>query len=136
MFIIGLKKTRINRKRHYQILELNELYWFIGHKGKSKTRENVYLLTMVSRSPRQIVRFDVAWDKSPERIQRMVDKAPPSEMYTIKATHLLLRALTRICGITYLCSPDEASALRANLKLCMRYLKYSFVRITVSVLRK
>ena len=81
MFIIGLKKTRINRKHNYHILELDELYWFIGQKGKSKTRENVYLLTMVSLSPRQIVGFDVAWDKSPERIQRMVDKAPPSEMY-------------------------------------------------------
>ena len=55
-----IKKTRISRKRHYQILDLDELYWFIGHKGKSKTRENVYLLTMVSRSPRQIVGFDVA----------------------------------------------------------------------------
>jgi IS1 family transposase len=57
------------------------LYWFIGRKGKGKTRENVYLMTMVSREPRQIVGFAVAYDKSPERIQGIVDSAPPSHKY-------------------------------------------------------
>jgi IS1 family transposase len=60
---------------------LDELYWFIGRKGNGKTRENVYLMTMVSREPRQIVGFDVAFDKSPERIQRIVDSAPTSHKY-------------------------------------------------------
>ena len=36
---------------------------------------------MVSRNPRQIVGFDVAQDKSPERIQTIVDHAPPAEKY-------------------------------------------------------
>jgi len=36
---------------------------------------------MVSRSPRQIVGFDVAFDKSPERIQQIVDNAPPALQY-------------------------------------------------------
>jgi hypothetical protein len=36
---------------------------------------------MVSRTPRQIVGFDAAWDKSPERIQRMVDAAPDAGKY-------------------------------------------------------
>lgn len=62
-------------------LELDELYWFIGEKSHSETRENVYVMTMVSRKPRQIVGFDVAFDKSPERIQDIVDDAPPSEQY-------------------------------------------------------
>jgi IS1 family transposase len=61
--------------------ELDELYWFIGRRGKGKTHENVYLMTMVSREPRQIVGFDVAYDKSPERIQRIVDSAPSSHKY-------------------------------------------------------
>ena len=65
----------------YEILELDELYWFIKRKARTKTRENVYLMTMVSRNPRQIVGFDVAFDKSPERIQRIVDSAPESERY-------------------------------------------------------
>ena len=62
-------------------LELDELYWFVGRKGKSQTKENVYLMTMVSRKPRQIVGFDVAFDKSPYRIQNMVDTAPSAEIY-------------------------------------------------------
>ena len=63
------------------IVELDELYWFIERKPRTATQENVYLLTMVSRSPRQIVGFDVAYDKSPHRIQQMVDAAPPASKY-------------------------------------------------------
>jgi hypothetical protein len=36
---------------------------------------------MVSRNPRQIVGFDVAHDKSPARIQSIVDNAPYAEKY-------------------------------------------------------
>lgn len=62
-----IKKTAKNLENNYQIMELNELYWFIGQKGTNKTRENTYVMTMVSRSPRQIVGFDVALDKSPRK---------------------------------------------------------------------
>lgn len=41
----------------------------------------MYLMTMVSRDPRQIVGFDAAFDKSPERIQNIVDNAPYAEKY-------------------------------------------------------
>ena len=36
---------------------------------------------MVSRSPRQIVGFDAAFDKSPERVQNIVDNAPNADKY-------------------------------------------------------
>jgi IS1 family transposase len=36
---------------------------------------------MVSRKPRQIVGFDAARDKSPERIQSIIDNAPEAETY-------------------------------------------------------
>lgn len=36
---------------------------------------------MVSREPRQIIGFDVAFDKSPERIQNIVDNSPEAECY-------------------------------------------------------
>ncbi len=62
-------------------MELDELYWFIGEKSHTETRENVYLMTMVSREPRQIVGFDAAFDKSPERIQSIVDNAPYADKY-------------------------------------------------------
>ena len=80
MFIIGLKKTD-NLADSYQILELDELYWFVGKKPNTQTCENTYVMTMVSRLPRQIVGFDVAFDKSPERIQMIVDKAPIANKY-------------------------------------------------------
>jgi len=80
MCTIGLKKTT-GLESNYQILEMDELYWFIGKKPRTQTRENVYVMTMVSRNPRQIVGFDVAYDKSPERIQRLVDTSPAAECY-------------------------------------------------------
>lgn len=77
---IGLKKTAQTHSG-FHILELDELYWFIGEKPKTETRENAYVMTMVSRLPRQIVGFDVAFDKSPERIQKIVDSGPEADYY-------------------------------------------------------
>ena len=57
------------------------MYWFIGQKPRKGTRENIYLIVMVSREPRQIVGFSVASDKSPERIQQIVDSAPYAKHY-------------------------------------------------------
>ena len=62
-------------------LELDELWWFVERKPRSETRENVYLMMMVSRKPRCITGFDVAFDKSPHRIQAIVDSAPEAENY-------------------------------------------------------
>ena len=59
-------------------LELDQLYWFIERKSRTEARENIYLMTMVSRLPRQIVGLDIAYDKSPQRIQAIVDDAPPA----------------------------------------------------------
>jgi IS1 family transposase len=81
MCINGLKKTAQKLKANYHILEVDELYWFIGQKGRSETRENVYVIPMVSRLPRQIVGIDAAFDKSPERIQKLVDNSPEAETY-------------------------------------------------------
>jgi IS1 family transposase len=61
--------------------ELDELYWFIEQKSNTETRENVYLMTMVRRNPRQIMGVEVARDKSAWRIQRIVDEAPGAERY-------------------------------------------------------
>jgi IS1 family transposase len=63
------------------VLELDELYWFLERKAKTKTRENVYIMTMVSREPRQIVGFDVAADKSRTRLQAIVDAGPEARKY-------------------------------------------------------
>jgi len=83
MCTTGLKKTDQvwASEQTVETLELDELYWFIGQKDKGESRENVYLITMVSREPRQIVGFAVAYDKSPERIQGIVDSARPALKY-------------------------------------------------------
>lgn len=87
MCTIGLKKTAANeaagdfQQTFNGCLELDELYWFIERKPHTETRENVYLMTMVSRKPRKIVGFDVAYDKSPQRIQAIVDGAPTAHAY-------------------------------------------------------
>ena len=81
MCITGLKKTAQSLEANYHILELDELYWFVERKARTETRENVYLMTLVSRKPRQIVGFDVARDKSPKRIQAIIDSAPEAKNY-------------------------------------------------------
>ena len=75
------KKITPNVEKKLSTLELDEMYWFIREKSTKETRENVYIMTMVSRSPRQIVGFDVAFDKTPERIHNIVDSAPPAKTY-------------------------------------------------------
>ena len=62
-------------------VEMDELYWFVQRKPRTETRENVYITIMVSRNPRQIVGFDVAYDKSPSRIQEIVDNSPSALKY-------------------------------------------------------
>ena len=81
MCTTGLKKTNPNQGTEQTFYELDELYWFVERKARSETRENVYVMAMVSREPRQIVGFDVARDKAPERIQNMIDSAPPARYY-------------------------------------------------------
>jgi len=80
MCITGLKKTTF-LQTNYHILEIDELYWFVGQKGTSETRENCYVIPLINRLPRQIVGIDAAFDKSPERIQALVDIAPPAKNY-------------------------------------------------------
>ncbi len=81
MCTTGLKKTESIVDNYYEELELDELYWFIVRKPRTKTGENVYIITMVSRAPRKIVGFDAAYDKAPMRIQQMVDCAPEVPRY-------------------------------------------------------
>ncbi len=57
------------------------MYWFLEYKPHTETRENVYIMTMVSREPRQIVGHVVSRDKSSKTIQEMVDTASEAESY-------------------------------------------------------
>ena len=63
------------------MFELDELYWFINQKSNTETRENTYLMTMVSRLPRQIVGYEVAQDKTAQRLQGIVDSMTEAQEY-------------------------------------------------------
>lgn len=62
-------------------MEMDELYWFLEYKPRTETRENIYIMTMVSREPRQIIGHVVSRDKTSRTIQKMVDAAPDAERY-------------------------------------------------------
>jgi len=64
-----------------ETVELDELYWFLERKPHTETRENIYIMTMVSRNPRQIVAHRVSTDKFSRTIQSMVDSAPEAKKY-------------------------------------------------------
>jgi IS1 family transposase len=64
-----------------EAFELDEIYWFLKRKAKTKTRENVYLVTMINPNPRQITAFNVCRHRTEEKIQRMVDNSPKAKKY-------------------------------------------------------
>jgi len=64
-----------------KVVELDELYWFLKQKSHKKTQENVYIITMVSRKPRQIIGYCASADKSSRIIQKIVDAAPEAKIY-------------------------------------------------------
>ena len=69
------------------VYELDELYWFTERKADSETRENVYIMTLISREPRQIQAFRVAQDKCAWRIQEMIDETPKALEYCSDGYH-------------------------------------------------
>ena len=65
---------------HY-CYELDELYWFIEKKADTETRENVYLMTMINAEPRQIVGFEVQFERSTIHLQSIIDGAQWAKEY-------------------------------------------------------
>jgi len=61
--------------------ELDEVYWFIRKRKGYENGVNTYIMTMLSREPRQIVGFAVDSAVKAERIQTMVDSIVQAENY-------------------------------------------------------
>ena len=61
--------------------ELDEIFWFIGKRKGPENGINTYVMTMISRVPRQIVAFAVDNSKLQTLIQAMADSAPAAERY-------------------------------------------------------
>jgi len=71
----------ISKETKFDTFEMDELYWFINRKEMTKTRENTYVMTMISRAPRQIVGFDVDNSVKSKVLQNIVDSVPAAEEY-------------------------------------------------------
>ncbi|GHV01982.1 hypothetical protein FACS1894211_12640 [Clostridia bacterium] len=61
--------------------QMDELWHFIGKRPHTETRENMYIKTMTSEDPRQIVGFAASFTKTAEEMQGIVDGAPSAERY-------------------------------------------------------
>ena len=46
-----------------------------------REKNKIYVITLVSREKRQIVGYDIAFDKSREKIQKLVDSSPKADHY-------------------------------------------------------
>ena len=57
------------------VIKMDELYSFVERKNR------FYARTLVTRDTREIVDFDIAFDKSRERIQRLVDRSVKAHQY-------------------------------------------------------
>jgi len=66
---------------HKSFFEMDELYHFINERPRTETRENTYVIPLMSRFPRQIVNFAVEESKSAKELQSVVDNAPQAYQY-------------------------------------------------------
>ena len=61
--------------------ELDEIFWFTSRRDDTETGVNAYIMTMISRIPRQIVGFAVDNCKAQATIQRIIDSVPSAGTY-------------------------------------------------------
>ena len=71
----------ISAKTEYDAFELDEIHSFINRAKPEDLRENAYVMTMISRFPRQIVAFDVDNRIPQTALQSMVYSVPPAKRY-------------------------------------------------------
>ena len=71
-------KTRLKQS---DVFELDEIYLCVDIKDKDGVYKTAYVMTMCSENPRQIAGFDVAFDREPSRIEKLVWSAPPAKEY-------------------------------------------------------
>ena len=69
------EENSVAEEKTTEIIEMDELFDYIKEKNRT------YVITLVTRKPRQIVGFDVAYDKSEERIQKIVDSSIKAKHY-------------------------------------------------------
>ncbi len=71
---------KILSPKKLQIRGLTSLKW-TNCIASSREKNRFYAITLVSRDTREIVGFDIAFDKSRERIQCLVDRSVKARQY-------------------------------------------------------
>ena len=66
---------------------MDEVHWFIKGRKSHEHGVNTYIMTVVSREPRQILSFHVDNSVRTEFIQRMVDGLPDAKKYYVDGCH-------------------------------------------------
>lgn len=70
--------------------ELDEIYWFVNGRKGYENGVNTYIMTMLSREPRQIVAYAVDNSVNAEQIQKMVDVTLQAERYCTDGAQVYL----------------------------------------------
>lgn len=60
---------------------MDELFWFLNKKPRTETMENVYVVTLISPKPRQIVGFRVSYTRTAKEMQAIVDNSMWADNY-------------------------------------------------------
>lgn len=71
----------ISPKTDTDTFEMDELFWFLKKKPDTETKENVYIIPLISRKPRQIVGFGVDIKRTKDVMQRIVDNSIFADNY-------------------------------------------------------
>ena len=71
----------ISPKTETSSYQLDELWHFVSRRPRTETHENIYVMTMISENPRQIVGFMASHTKTAVEIQEIVDSAPAVDKY-------------------------------------------------------
>jgi IS1 family transposase len=71
----------ISQGTDFSVFELDELFWFIGERKGCEKGINAYIMTMISRLPRQIIGFAVDKNRRAEQIQPIVDGVKSAKIY-------------------------------------------------------
>ena len=62
-----------------------------------REKNRIYVITLVSRDKRQILGYDIAFDRSRERIQKLVDNSAKASKYCSDA----YSAYAEVCYVRY-----------------------------------
>ena len=71
---------KLLKKKGIQMKEWKLLKW-MNFILSQREKNRIYVITLVSRDKRQIVGYDIAFDKSRNRIQNLVDSSPKADRY-------------------------------------------------------